>query len=247
MGIVKTIIDYVIIPSSLFWCGVLGFFYFRSKKPKLSFKILIASLIWLFVTNTPFIPNVLVNSLESQYNSYQPIQAHNGLPILILGAGSVSNPKTNSLDRLFHTALARLNEGIRLSYKLPSSPLVFAGSSPKYPVSNAVAYRDAALDLGVNLDRIHLLEQPTTTEEEAQYFKKIYGIKSDSLILVTSDIHMPRAMMLFKNQGLNPIPAPANSILKNEGYRKLSDHYYTSKFHSAMHEYIGILWLKTKN
>lgn len=58
---------------------------------------------------------------------------------------------------------------------------------------------------------------------------------------------MPRAMALFRQQGMNPIPAPADFLDKNSPNQdpkfKL-DGYNLQKSESAIHEYLGLVWAK---
>ena len=62
---------------------------------------------------------------------------------------------------------------------------------------------DMAEALGV--ERIAMLDTARNTHAEAVAAAELVG--DASLILVTSASHMPRAMALFRAQGLDPIPA----------------------------------------
>ena len=114
---------------------------------------------------------------------------------------------------------------------------------------------DAAVALGADKDHIIILKKPTTTQEEALEYAATLGKDSARLILVTSDIHMPRAMKLFKRAGLNPVAAPSDHILKasyvsgnaQTGLKRKNLWWESGKgnfekFSSAMHEYIGLVW-----
>ena len=104
---------------------------------------------------------------------------------------------------------------------------------------------DFAKALGVKEENLLINPLPKDTKEEALFTKTIVGEKP--FVLVTSATHMPRAMMLFKSLGLNPIPAPTDFYTKEfKGYWQLPNmnSFYVSKV--AMHEYIGILWSKLK-
>ncbi|MBK8625127.1 MAG: YdcF family protein [Saprospiraceae bacterium] len=78
------------------------------------------------------------------------------------------------------------------------SKLVFSGYSSTNNVTQAAITRDAAIGLGIPEDDIFILEKPSTTEEEALEYTSAFGNKKATLILVTSDIHMPRSMYLFR-------------------------------------------------
>ena len=66
-------------------------------------------------------------------------------------------------------------------------------------------------------------------------------------MLVTSAYHMPRAMEIFKEEGMNPIPAPTQFLTKRYSYRtKYFLPSVVNLIHSdiALHEYMGMTWLK---
>ena len=96
-------------------------------------------------------------------------------------------------------------------------------------------------DLGVNANDILLLETPKDTQDEAIAVKEI--VQNSPFIMVTTASHMPRAMMLFKAENLNPIPmATAFSSSKNSLWNEAFNANEIVKFQKAMHEYIGMLW-----
>ena len=66
-------------------------------------------------------------------------------------------------------------------------------------------------------------------------------------LLVTSASHMPRAMMLNRKAGLNPIPAPtarraAGTTLKSDPAFWLPSAGALEMSERAIHEYLGIAW-----
>ena len=59
------------------------------------------------------------------------------------------------------------------------------------------------------------LPSPWNTRTEAIHYRRRFG-PGQPLILVTSALHLPRAMMHFRRAGLDPIPAPADRITKED-------------------------------
>lgn len=81
---------------------------------------------------------------------------------------------------------------------------------------------------------------------EAQEYNRFYKSRNTKLVLVLSALHMPRAMYLFRQAGMNPVSAPANYMIKNSQHRKFlywmpseTNHNKTS---ALMHEIAGISW-----
>ncbi|MFZ1705242.1 MAG: ElyC/SanA/YdcF family protein [Saprospiraceae bacterium] len=266
ISILKVGINFLIQPLNIFWVGIVLFLWFNHRNKKWANIFLYSSLLWLLATGTRWLPNFLVYSLEKRYDVFTPIDItkYKGIPILVLGGGSTYDVRITPQERLSHTSLARLNEGIRLYHELPESQLLFSGFASKKGMTQAAITRDAAVSLGVDPSHISILEEPATTEEEAFYFKKKFGEKFKTLILVTSDIHMPRSMYLFQKAGLNPIAAPADHILKrsygpviqknkksskisldqqpDSGWKTNKNNF--DKCSATFHEYIGIMYAK---
>ncbi len=93
--------------------------------------------------------------------------------------------------------------------KLTGSTIITSGYKGKGTISQAEVLSETAQLLGVEKDHIRLSTQPKNTRQEAEEYKKLYA-DSSQLVLVTSAIHMPRAMYTFSKAGLDPIPAPTS-------------------------------------
>lgn len=93
----------------------------------------------------------------------------------------------------------------------PGSKLIFTGGVAKTnTVSTAEVGARVAQSLGVPREQIITLDLPKDTEEEAAAVKQAIG--DAPFLLVTSASHLPRAMIFFQQEGLNPLPAPANQL-----------------------------------
>ncbi|MGL5358977.1 MAG: YdcF family protein, partial [Shewanella sp.] len=105
--------------------------------------------------------------------------------------------------------------------------------------SHAQMMAQAAVELGLDSQRIVQLPLARDTVEEAQYAKAIVGDKP--LRLVTSADHLPRAMAIFSANGLAVSPAPTDFRARQDFWWRLTaDNLLTSQ--RALHEYIGRIW-----
>lgn len=220
----------------------------RGFNLKLPFKwLLIITLSWFYVISTPFIPNTLLNSLESRYVpivieqfSEQELEAE--YHILVLGGGHGFDDRLPPNSLLSLQALARLNEGVRLHRELPNSTLILSGYSSSGRATQAEMLYKTALQLGVDGDSMLMQKEPSNTSEEAEVYYKRFG-SDNPLILVTSASHMPRAAGAFGRRGLNPLPSPAHYRLrgglsmKNWWWPSLGN---ISNLNTAMNEYAAI-------
>jgi uncharacterized SAM-binding protein YcdF (DUF218 family) len=101
-----------------------------------------------------------------------------------------------------------------------------------------------AVLLGVKPEDITLERNSRDTEEEAVLIAKMVG--AQKIILVTSAAHMPRSVALFKKHGLQPIPAPADYLVKEaqglDATRFFPKAGHLGQVESAWHEYLGLAW-----
>ena len=88
--------------------------------------------------------------------------------------------------------------------------------------------------------------KPKDTREEAKNIKNI--LRNERFVLVTSAYHMQRAMIIFESEGMKPIPAPTDFLIKDSDTAiSLPDGYSLQKTEKAWHEYLGIFWAKIVN
>jgi len=85
------------------------------------------------------------------------------------------------------------------------------------------------------------------TREEALLMRPLLG--TNAFYLVTSDIHMPRAMLGFQKAGMQPVPAPAGGCGRGDPLRLGLEHLYPRSHNlcatdRALHEYLGIVWAR---
>lgn len=107
--------------------------------------------------------------------------------------------------------------------------------------------------LGVPREQIISEEQSRDTYENAVYTSKILKERNiTNFFLVTSGIHMYRAVAVFKKNGFSPIPVPSGYIsTMSDEWISFPDSVLPSSgaFHSlfyVLHEYIGLVWYKLR-
>jgi uncharacterized SAM-binding protein YcdF (DUF218 family) len=112
-------------------------------------------------------------------------------------------------------------------------------------MSNALLNAKMAVALGVKSKNIIIEVSPKDTKGEVLLMKNILQ-KNDNYILVTSAMHMTRAMKLYHSVGLHPMPAPTD-FHKNDisTYWQLPSISSLNESQVAIREYLGILWSNT--
>lgn len=249
ISLVKFLID----PFNILW--ILGSIslvaWYLSKRNFL--KWCLYALICSFILfSTPLFPTLLLNSLESRYNplelggiSDRDAEYH----IIILGGGHGLDDQLPANSLLSRNALGRLAEGIRLHRLLPNSKLVLSGFSGSGGTTQAEMLQKTALLLGVDKERTILQNEPGNTYEEAKVYSENYGNRHP-VILVTNATHMPRAVMAFKNYGIEPIPSPTNYRLLGSWKKKklgLPSMKNIENLRVGILEYAGLIWYNLKS
>jgi uncharacterized SAM-binding protein YcdF (DUF218 family) len=205
------------------------------------------------------IPAALVSHLEYKYKTLSQGQI-NELPdsinIIVLGGGHADDMDLPPNDQLSTIALGRLVEGVRI-YKTATGDgrqatgvkVIVSGYAGKGKISQAEVLYRTALMLGVDSAALIVSPKPSNTEEEAIEYLRLCG-KSKKLVIVTSAIHMPRAMMIFKSAGIDAIPAPTNHLVKYGSVKNkrgwVPSAGNITMMEQAMHEYVGMLWVKIR-
>jgi uncharacterized SAM-binding protein YcdF (DUF218 family) len=243
--------SFLTMPLTIFWLILIaGILLFLLKRKRTGLVCGFFSIFWLAMISLPFLPTLLVKSLENRFPPLLEISQFNpndSIYILVLGSGYTVNKNLPSNDQLSMNSLSRLIEAIRLHRLLNASQLVLYGSVHDKNDNEAEPFMKTALYLGVNENEIRFLGTPENTKMEAFDYTKKFGT-NNTLILVTDAIHMPRAMFLFEKAGQIPIPATTNHLVKSDWKNGISDWFPSSSniamMESAMHEIGGLVYAR---
>lgn len=244
VSIVKFLIDPFTILGLLI--GVVVIAMLLKRERVLRWSVIITGL-WFIIISTPLIPTFVIRSLEQQYT---PVRLAN-LPepdaeyhIIILGGGHGFDKDLPANSLLSRQALGRLSEGIRLHRQLPNSKLVMSGFSASGQTTQAEMLQQTALLMGVEDEAVLLQKEPSNTYEEAKKYAATYG-SGHPVIVVTSAFHMPRAIKMFNNFGIEAIASPTNYRLTgNSKYQwmGLPAFYHVESLSIGATEYAAISW-----
>jgi len=168
--------------------------------------------------------------------------------IVVLGGGvRAAPPGAPATARLSPTGLARAVEAVRLARRYPSARLLFTGGTGSERPPSSTAMSAVATSFGIDPDRITIASQPTSTAEEAAWVRDRIG--SAPVLLVSSALHLPRAVGLFRSAGLDPTPAPAGFLSDGSpggDLRFLPSASTWRNWQALFHEWYGILWARLR-
>jgi uncharacterized SAM-binding protein YcdF (DUF218 family) len=163
--------------------------------------------------------------------------------IVVLGAGYLPDASLPANDRLGTAGLARVVEAVRLWRILPNAELVLSNG-----FGQGKAMAEAAGILGVPPGRIVLEGTAMDTEDEALAIRTALAEHqplTQPFLLVTSGVHMHRALALCRARGLQPVAAPTDYLM-NRGplsvFALVPSSGNLVRVDNALHEWTGLAW-----
>lgn len=199
---------------AVFLLAVLALLLHRfTKRKKSAFVCLVLSGLVLFASTFPPLVRWTAGFLESRHRPLLAAEPGTLRPVAIVVLGNgVANPgdaALPALTRLNDAARARLVEGVRLARVFPEARLIVTGYGMGLE-NCADAMAAAAIELGVAEERVTRFPQSLDTEHEAELVKEMAG--DGAVAVVTTAIHMTRAMLFFEGRGVNAVAAPCDFI-----------------------------------
>jgi uncharacterized SAM-binding protein YcdF (DUF218 family) len=245
----REFLSLIIMPVPVSFLLFLAAFILYKLKRKRTARVLIWILgLWILIITTLPVPKWLAKSLEDQYHQVSETlltELSGPCNIIVLGNSHSDDKNLSPNNQLSTIALGRLIEGIRIQRLVPESKLVLSGYGGRSELPQALVLYRTAIMLGIDSASMAMLPLPVNTWMEAKEYVKKFG-NQGNLILVTNSIDMPRAVMLFKKAGVNPIPAPTNFVYK-QGTHKYPLRWIPTagnikNMELAIHEYAGFVW-----
>lgn len=135
--------------------------------------------------------------------------------IMVLG-GAVDQILTETHGQpSLNGAAERMTEALRLAKAFPDAKLVFSGGSAEVNPQTDFKEADVATrfftDLGLSKDRLRLESKSRNTFENVMYSKELLEPQEAEVwLLVTSAMHMPRSVGIFRTFNWDVIPYPVD-------------------------------------
>jgi uncharacterized SAM-binding protein YcdF (DUF218 family) len=224
--------------------GIAGWILWaRGRRPRLGRGMVAASLVLLSVLSFTPVADGLIGAVETDA---PPFPGDSVDFVVVLGGGHVSDPALPVSAQLSSVALHRLVEGVVIATAQPWSRLVLSAWGGADPRSNADVYREMAAALGLPEVRMVVEPRPRDTRQEAELLAPL--LRGHPFALVTSASHMPRALALFRAQGLDPVAAPTGHLAKDpQGFDPLSwvpEEGNLVRTRAAWYEILGRAWAR---
>ena len=143
----------------------------------------------------------------------RPADAQGATAIVVLGAGAVTWGEGDLVvHQLSRRSVVNVLEAVRIYRLLGGPPIIASGgivSGLRLQRSEADVMTDALVGLGIPRERITIDRASTTTYEQAVNVAPL--VKGHRrFVLVTTPVHLRRAMALFEARGLHPVAGPSD-------------------------------------
>lgn len=209
-------------------------------------RLVAAGLLLFWAASCMPLARAAVAPLES---AYPPFPGDSVEVVVVLGGGHASAPGIPVTAIPEAQSLYRIAEGVRIAGAQPWTTLVVSAYGGSDPRPHAEVAREVAMALGVDSARIHAEPRARDTAEEAELLEPL--LRGRAFALVTSATHMPRAVSIFRDRGLEPIPAPTGHLSKDPpgfGWRDLvprSDALDLTR--AAWYELLARIWAEVRS
>jgi uncharacterized SAM-binding protein YcdF (DUF218 family) len=160
----------------------------------------------------PVMSHWLTNQIENQFPQVPIASVAPAQAMVVLG-GAVSPPMIGHTEIDLKSAADRVWYAARLFHagKAPLVLLSGGGDLERQAFSEARAMAAFLQDLGVPAQAIVMEETSRNTRQNAAFSAALLKARGiEHILLVTSALHMPRALALFNAQGLQVTPAPTD-------------------------------------
>ncbi len=264
---IARVLQTLILPPGLFvLIAALVVLFLALRKARVALWLSVLALVAGLALSLEPVAAALILPLESRYQALSPVYASgeaftdSSVPessereipeeashIVVLGGGSEINSPEAEAGTLATDALKRTVYGHQL-HMSSGLPVVLTGGRPAgRPDAPAEAELAAALmrSLGSTEEQLLLESESRDTWENARYVDGL--ICNETVVLVTSAYHMPRAVRSFAAHGFMVVPAPTDYKAERAGYTldsflpSIQSLYESTR---ALHEYLGLAYYR---
>ena len=233
-------------PICAFFLTTATILFLVGRHRKLAAILTVVTSVIILGCGTSPLPTFLVNLLERQYPAAgEEVELGDGIRgvryIAVLGGSVFPQTYLPLTSRLGHSPFARTVEAARIHRLVPESKIITSGRGAE-DVTEAEVMFQLLVSIGVDAANLLIEDQSMNTEEQVIAIRRIVG--DAQFVLVTSAIHMPRAMLLFQRHGMLPIPAATDHLLKQKLRWNLATVLpkvrYFQLFEYAWYEYLAL-------
>lgn len=233
------------------WLVILAALIRYKKKASLWFLFVTFGIFWIFTT--PIVSSHMVSSLEQKFLPVPIDKSPTADAIVVLG-GSVVGPDSPRIDIELTGNSDRILHAARL-YRAGKAPIVIAAGGAEDTQPEAYAMKALLAEWGVPKKNVIIETESLNTYQNAVNAMRLLDKRRvKRVLLVTSAIHMPRALATFRTLGISAIPSPTDYLEADRKKKEIKDFLpdidALGKTSLAVKEYLGLMayrwrgWIK---
>ena len=216
----------------------------KALKWRKSFFISLLIFIALFtLIGTGIIPSYLLCKLQDQYQVKHKVKWSDNNAIVLLGAGTQFIERSNNFEPTFFS-FGRIHEAAAQYYDCAEQDsicklIISGGDAQGNGVTEADIYKKELLRLHIPVHDIILEADSVNTWKNAQFTSVLLNQQqAETIVLVSSGLHMKRSQLYFKHFGIKTFPIRADYMDARISTIPLWYNFAVTDF--ALHEYTGI-------
>jgi uncharacterized SAM-binding protein YcdF (DUF218 family) len=202
---------------------------------------LVVAVLWSYGCSTPALANILTRRVEDRFPSADAAVPIAGSLILTLSSGWTCKRGDRWETGLDRAGWERAVAATRL-WRRMGGELLFVGGQ------EAQLMADFAVASGVPAEVIHVETRSRNTYENILFSRDLLSQRSGRTWLVTSALHMPRAMAVAAKLGISLRPAPCDrrAFDQQHWYVWLPNAGGPGMFSAVLHEQVGLAVYRLK-
>jgi uncharacterized SAM-binding protein YcdF (DUF218 family) len=242
------VLGFFVVPSNVMAClGLAGIALLAIGYIRAGCWTLMVSIVLVTAVAVLPIGDWLALPLESRFPRWDAMR---GPPagVIVLSGGVIRSERSTDREVVLGDAAERILAAVELARRYSNTRVVFTGGNPNLlasgPIEGDFVVRFFE-SFGVSRDRVIIERKSRDTAENATFTKRLVMPKSDERwLLVTSAMHMPRAIGAFQMAGFTvdayPVDYQTGSTEHPSTlFRALLNNI--RKTNRAVHEWIGLL------
>lgn len=212
----------LIVPQNLaLFLFVLGVVFFLIRFRRLARLFILGAAVWLGLWSLPITSIKVGSFLEEQYAVTRIDDLPSADAIVVLGGNTAANRQNWFEEEVDRDSAHRRIDTAEALYVAGKAPLIIvSGGANEGTVSEARGMEASLQGQGVPAEAIVREDKSKTTRENALFTKrKMQEQGIESVLVVTSALHMPRAMGVFRGLDIEAYAAqnpPQIQIPQNE-------------------------------
>ncbi|MGH8154208.1 MAG: YdcF family protein [Rhodanobacteraceae bacterium] len=222
--------------------GAIGVASLAFRRWRTGIALVVAAAAWAWLCATPAFAFLLWRGLADQYPPRSPAAYPHADAIVLVGGGPMPRP----LDKWNAASNPALSTPLGFAvalYRAGKAPLLVATGNYGAPT-----FRRTMVRQGVPRSALRQEPASRTTHQDAHYAEEALESPNKTILLVATNLHMPRTAASFRRQGFKVIAAPAHHSprFSRRDPSPWPNRASIAATGACLHEYIGLFYYRLR-